>query len=148
MHWGGTPWRSFRDLERMRREMDRMWDTFFERGPSHGEEVSEWVPILDVLETKSDYLIKVELPGIDPKTIDISFADELLSIKGEKKQEKGEGEKEIFTERRFGSFNRTIRLPGPVQSDKINAIFKNGLLTITLPKTEEEKKKEIKIKVE
>jgi len=148
MVWGVAPWTPFRDLEQMRREMDRLWDSFFERRPSRGEGVSEWLPTLDISESKSDYIIKVELPGIDPKEIEISLTDDLLTIKGEKKQEKGEEEALLFSERTFGPFNRTVRLSRPVQSDKINASFKNGLLTITLPKTEEAKKKEIKINVE
>lgn len=148
MVWGVTPWTPFRDLEQMRKEMDRLWDSFFERRPSRGEGVSEWLPTLDISESKSDYIIKVELPGIDPKEIEISLTNDLLTIKGEKKQEKGEEEALLFSERAFGPFNRTVRLSRPVQSDKINASFKNGLLTITLPKTEEAKKKEIKINVE
>ncbi len=148
MVWGVAPWMPFRDLEQMRREMDRLLDSFFERRPTRGEGVSEWLPILDISETKGEYLIKVELPGIDPKEIEISLTNDLLTIKGEKKQEKGEEETVLFAERGFGPFNRTVRLSRPVESDKINANFKNGLLTITLPKTEEAKKKEIKIKVE
>lgn len=148
MVWGVTPWTPFRDLEQMRKEMDRLWDSFFERRPSRGEGVSEWLPTLDISESKSDYIIKVELPGIDPKEIEISLTNDLLTIKGEKKQERGEEEALLFSERTFGPFNRTVRLSRPVQSDKINASFKNGLLTITLPKTEEAKKKEIKINVE
>jgi HSP20 family protein len=144
-----APWRPFRELERMRREMDRIWDSLFERRPARGEEMGEWLPTLDVSETKNDYVVKAELPGIDPKEIDISLANDLLTIKGEKKQEKEEKEENYhLVERSYGSFTRSVRLPGQVQSDKINATFKNGVLKVTLPKTEEAKKKEIKIKVE
>ncbi len=144
-----VPWRPFREFERMRREMDRLWDSFFERRPARVEEVSEWFPSLDVSETKNEYVVKAELPGIDPKDIDISLANDLLTIKGEKKQEKEEKEENYhLIERSYGSFTRSIQLPGQVQSDKINASYKNGVLKVTLPKTEEAKKKEIKIKVE
>lgn len=129
--------------------MDRLWDSFFERRPARVEEAVEWLPTLDVSETKNDYVIKAELPGIDPKDIDISLTNDLLTIKGEKKQEKEEKEENYhLIERSYGSFTRSIRLPGQVQSNKINASFKNGVLKVTLPKTEEAKKKEIKIKVE
>ncbi len=149
MAWEITPWRPFRELERMRREMDRAWDSFFERRPARVEEAMEWLPTLDVSETKNDYVVKAELPGIDPKDIDISLTNDLLTIKGEKKQEKEEKEENYhLIERSYGSFTRSVRLPGQVQSDKINANFKNGVLRVTLPKTEEAKKKEIKIKVE
>ncbi len=144
-----VPWRPFREFERMRREMDRLWDSFFERRPARVEEVSEWFPSLDVSETKNEYVVKAELPGIDPKDIDISLTSDLLTIKGEKKQEREEKEENYhLIERSYGSFTRSIQLPGQVQSDKINATYKNGVLKVTLPKTEEAKKKEIKIKVE
>lgn len=149
MAWEIAPWRPFRELERMRREMDRVWDSFFERRPARVVEAGEWFPTLDVSETKNEYVLKAELPGIDPKDIDISLTNDLLTIKGEKKQEKEEKEENYHViERSYGSFTRSVRLPGQVQSDKINAAFKNGVLKVTLPKTEEAKKKEIKIKVE
>ena len=146
-----TVWKPFRELapfrefERMRKEMDRLWDSFFERGPRAGE-VGEWYPSLDVAETKNDVIVKAEVPGMDPKDIDISLSDSILTIKGEKKQEK-EGDYHL-TERCFGAFTRAIQLPAEVQSDKIEASYKNGILKVTLPKTEEAKKKEIKIKVQ
>lgn len=149
MVWEIAPWRPFRELDRIRREMDRLWDSFFERRPARVEEVSEWFPSLDVSETDTDYIVKVEVPGIDPKDINISLMNNLLTIKGEKKQEKEEKDENYhLIERSYGSFTRSIRLPSQVQSDKINATYKNGVLKITLPKTEEAKKKEIKIQVE
>ena len=149
MVWEISPWRPFRELDRIRREMDRLWDSFFERRPARVEEVSEWFPSLDVSETDSEYVVKVEVPGIDPKDIEISLMNNLLTIKGEKKQEKEEKEENYhLIERSYGSFTRSIRLPSQVQNDKINATYKNGVLKVTLPKTEEAKKKEIKIKVE
>ena len=150
MVWEISPWRPFRDLERMRKEMDRLWDSFFEGRPSRkAEEVGEWLPTLDVLETKNDLVVRAEIPGIDPKDIDISLANDILTIKGEKKQEIEEKEENYhLIERSYGSFTRMARLPREVQSDKISASYKNGILKITLPKSEEAKKKEIKIKVE
>ena len=150
-----TVWRPFRELtpfgdfERMRRDMDRMWDSFFEGGTLRGEEGREWLPSLDVAETKNEIVVKAEVPGLEPKDIDISLSDGLLTIKGEKKQEREEKEENYhLVERSYGSFARSIRLPNEVQSDKINASYKNGVLKIVLPKSEEAKKKEIKIKVQ
>jgi len=136
MAWEIAPLRPFRELERMRREMDRLWDSFFEERPRRkGEEVREWLPALDLSETKSDLVVKAEIPGIDPKDIDISLTNDLLTIKGEKKQEREEKEENYhFIERSYGSFTRSIKLPREVQSDKISASYKNGLLTVTLPK--------------
>ncbi len=150
-----TLWKPFRELtpftdfERMRREMDRLWDSFFERGVTRHDEEREWLPSLDVAETKNEIVVKAEIPGMDPKNIDISLTDGLLSIKGEKKQEKEEKEENYhLIERSYGSFTRSIRLPNEVQSDKINASYKNGVLKVVLPKSEEAKKKEVKIKVQ
>jgi HSP20 family protein len=149
-----TIWRPFRemapfgDFERMRRDMDRLWDSFFERGVRRTDEEGEWLPSLDVAETKNDVVVKAEVPGMDAKDIDISLTDGLLTIKGEKKQEREEKEKDYhLVEKSYGAFTRSIRLPKEVQRDKINASYKNGVLTVTLPKSEEAKKKEIKIKV-
>jgi HSP20 family protein len=149
MGWELTPWRPF-EFDRIRKEMDRLWDSFLEGRPMRrAEEGREWLPSLDVSETKNDLVIKAELPGMDPKDIDISLGNGFLTIKGEKKQEKEEKDENYhLIERSYGSFTRSVRLPREVQSDKITASFKNGVLRVTLPKSEEAKKKEIKIKVE
>jgi len=138
----------FRDFERMRRDMDRLWDSFFERGVRRTDDDGSWLPSLDVAETKNDIVVKAEVPGMDPKDIDISLSDGLLTIKGEKKQEKEEKEENYhYVERSYGAFCRSVRLPTEVQSDKISASYKNGVLKVTLPKSDEAKKKEVKIKV-
>jgi HSP20 family protein len=144
-----TPWRPF-EFDRVRREMDRLWDSFLEGRPMRrAEEGGEWLPSLDVSETKNDLVIKAELPGMDAKDIDISLNNGFLTIKGEKKHEKEEKDENYhLIERSYGSFTRSVRLPREVQSDKITASFKNGVLRVTLPKSEESKKKEIKIKAE
>ena len=109
----------------------------------------EWLPALNLAETNNEIVLKAEVPGMDPKDIDISLSDGTLTIKGEKKQEKEEKEEGYhLVERSYGSFTRTIELPREVQSDKINASYKNGVLKIVLPKSEKAKKKEVKIKVE
>lgn len=130
--------------------MDRLWDSFLEGRPMRkAEEGREWLPSIDVSETKNELVIKAELPGLDPKDIDISMNNGYLTIKGEKKHEKEEKDENYhLIEKSYGSFTRSVRLPREVQNDKIAASFKNGVLRITLPKSEEAKKKEIKIKVE
>ena len=149
-----TTWRPFRELapfrefERMRREMDRLWDSFFERRPARTEEESEFLPALDLAETDNELVVKCEVPGLEPKDIDISISDGMLTIKGEKKQEREEKEEDYhLVERSYGSFMRSIMLPTEVKQDKINASYKNGVLKVILPKSEEAKKKEVKIKV-
>lgn len=139
----------FREFERMRREMDRLWDSFFERRPTKAEEAGEFLPALDLAETDNELVVKCEVPGLEPKDIDISLSDGMLTIKGEKKQEREEKQADYhLVERSYGTFTRSIQLPKEVQSEKISASYKNGILKINLPKSEEAKKKEIKIKVD
>jgi len=149
MAWELTTWRPLRDLDRMRSEMDRLWEAFFEGRPRRRTDEGEWLPSVDVSETKNDLVVKAELPGMDPKDIDISLSDGHLTIKGEKKQEREEKEEDYhFIERSYGSFTRSIQLPKEVKHDKINASYKNGILKVVLPKSEAAKTKETKIKVE
>jgi HSP20 family protein len=114
-----------------------------------GGEDGEWFPSLDVLETKSDLVVQAELPGMDPKDIDISLSDGTLIIKGERKQEKEEKEKDYhLIERSYGTFARMVRLPKEVKRDKISASYKDGILKVILPKSNQAMNKEVKIKVE
>ncbi len=136
----------FGDFETMRREMDRIMDSF--AGAPRRFMEAEWIPSLDVKENKNEYIVKAEIPGMKMEDIDISFSDGLLSIKGEKNQEeKKEEENYHLIERSYGSFARFVQLPGEVDSDKIKAEYKDGILEVILPKSEKAKKKEIKIKV-
>lgn len=141
----------FEDIEKVRSEMDRLMDAFLFGVPQRGEfwGEAEWLPAVDVAETENEVAVNVEIPGMDPKEFDISLKGGTLTIKGEKKQEKVEGEENYhLIERRYGTFTRSILLPQEVESDQISAAYKNGVLTVTVPKSEGSKRKEIKIKVE
>jgi HSP20 family protein len=106
-------------------------------------------PALDVYEDKDDIVIKAELPGLEKGDIEVNMTDHTLTIKGEKKKEEEVKEENYYrSERSYGSFTRTLQLPTDVQADKVKASFKNGVLEVRLPKTEEAKTKEIKVKVE
>lgn len=143
-----APWRPFRELTTLRDEMDRLWERFSGEWPTLEPVRREWAPSLDVSETKNNIVVKAEVPGLEPKDIDISLTGGVLTIKGEKKQEKEEKDENYHRiERSYGTFTRSVRVPQEVQSDKIEATYKDGVLKITLPKSEEAKKKEIKIKV-
>lgn len=121
----------------------RMFDEFFgdlqERLTGDGRWFPSY-PMVDVKETDTDIKISAELPGLAEKDIDISLTGDALTIKGEKKEEKEEKEANYyFSERRFGSFTRVIDLPREVDTNKVEAVFKNGVLHITLAKTEKAK---------
>jgi HSP20 family protein len=106
------------------------------------------VPAVDVAEQEKEYLITAELPGIDEGDIELKLSGDTLMLKGEKTGEKEEKKKDYYlSERRYGSFQRTFRIPEGVDADKIQASFEKGVLTITLPKTTESLQKEKKIAV-
>jgi len=145
-----TRWRPFRDLLSIQDEMNRLFDEFFGRSPARAEWTDGvWSPSVDVSETKDNVIIKAEMPGIKKDDVKISIQDNVLTMKGEKKQEKEEKDANYHRiERSYGSFCRSFTLPTSVKTDKIKATYKDGILTITLPKTEEVKPKEIPISIE
>ena len=106
-----------------------------------------WAPSVDISETDGKVMVKAELPGLDPKDIDVEVSGDLLVLRGEKsKEEERKDERYYCRERYSGSFQRSFRLPTGVESDKVDAQFKNGVLTIEIPKSEESKQKKISIK--
>jgi HSP20 family protein len=151
----------FRPLVNLRREIDRLFDDWgspwrmpsprglFDVEPFWRGEIS-WgkVPAVDVTDTEKAYEITAELPGLDEKNVEVKLSNGVLTIKGEKKEEKEEKKKDYYlSERRYGSFQRSFSVPDGVDADKITASFKNGVLTVTLPKTAEAKKSEKKIAI-
>jgi len=105
-------------------------------------------PAIDVVEKEKEYVISAELPGLDEKDVDVSVSDDMLIIKGEKREEKEEKAKNYYlSERRYGAFQRSFQLPTGVDAEKIDASFQKGVLTVMLPKTPEAQKKEKKIAI-
>ncbi|MGQ9688495.1 MAG: Hsp20/alpha crystallin family protein [Desulfobaccales bacterium] len=141
-------WRPFREVARLRNEMDRLWDEYFGPGRRALQPVEEgWMPAVDVAETADKITVKAEIPGMEAKDIEISMVGDTLTIKGEKKVEREEKEENYhLIERSYGSFSRAMKLPAAVDADKVEATYKNGVLTIVLPKKEEVKPKAIEIK--
>jgi HSP20 family protein len=126
-----------------------LFDWFFEDVtlPHFWTAEREWVPALDVSETENEVIVKAELPGMDVKDIDIALTEGLLTIKGERKLEKEEKKENYHRiERQFGSFARSLNLGAKVRTDGIEAAYKDGILTVTLPKVEESKPKKIEVK--
>ena len=152
-----TPWRPFMDLTRWERDMDRIMEDFFGRRMrpwwperwSRREVMELEAPAVDLFEDKNDIVVKVELPGMEKENVEVKLTDHMLTIKGEKKKAEEVKEENYYrSERSYGSFIRTLELPADVHADKVKASFKNGILEVRLPKTEEAKTKEIKVKVE
>ena len=117
------------------REMEHSSSRSFGDTSSPRLVLGEWVPWVDILETKDKLLIKAELPGLEAKDIKVSISGDILTIKGEKEKEEEERDEHYhYCERYCGFFHRSFRLPVAVQSDKVEESFKNGVLKITLPK--------------
>jgi HSP20 family protein len=133
----------------IQREMNRMFDNFFDSS-DRGEDyaLTTWSPAVDIAEHDDQYIVKMELPGVSKEEVKITLESNILTIRGEKKQEK-ETKKENYhrVERSYGSFQRSFTLPTTVKSDRIDAAFKDGILSISLPKAEEAKPKQIEVKV-
>ena len=152
-----TPWRPFMGFSGWERDMERMMDDFF------GKRSRPWwpqrwslpavleisAPAVDLYEDKDDIVLKAELPGMEKDNIEVNLTNSTLTIKGEKKNKEEVKEENYYKcERSYGSFVRTLDLPKDIHAEKVKASFKNGILEIRLPKTEEAKKKEMKVKVD
>lgn len=143
-----VPWRRRDELTGFRREMDRLFDRFFEGWPFRlSAEEGEWAPSVDVSETAKEVIVKAELPGMAPKDVDVTVRGDVLSLRGERKKEEEEkGENFHRVERSYGAFARSIRLPAEVDAAKVKATYKNGVLNISLPKTKAASAKKIEVK--
>ncbi len=142
------PWRDFGTLQE---RINRMFDeTMRALSPQEGEELERgaWMPAVDIHETDNEYVVKADLPGLKKEDIQIDLKDSTLTLKGEKRfEEKVSKDNYIRTERAYGTFVRSFTLPHNVDSEKIKASYKDGVLELTLPKKEEAKPKQIKVEV-
>jgi len=139
-------WEPFRDLVTLREAMDRLFAESFVR-PSTAFPTAGFEPSVDVYQTKDEIVVKAALPGLKPDDIDISVTGDLLTIRGEMKQEeKIEEGSYLRQERRYGQFCREFALPTQVSADKSRAEFEHGVLTLRLPKAEAAKPKSISVK--
>ncbi|MDB6057915.1 MAG: heat shock protein Hsp20 [Verrucomicrobiales bacterium] len=147
-NWTVTP---FRRMTTLRDEIDHMFDRafgqFFE-SPTQTQLGSGWVPGVDLYEDKDAFTVKCELPGMKKEEIDISLHEGFLTISGERKHEEQKTTGEVYrTERYEGRFSRSLSLPSKVNAEKINATYKDGVLTVVLPKAEEAKPKQIQVNI-
>jgi HSP20 family protein len=137
------------DLLNMHRGIDRMFDTLFSGGSWDEKTASSmWSPAVDVEERDLDYVVRVELPGVAKEDVNITTRENILTIRGEKKQKKESKESGYHrVERLYGSFQRSFALPGNVKDEKIEATFTDGILEVLVPKAEEAKARSIEVKV-
>jgi HSP20 family protein len=137
----------FRGLSTLQDQFNRLFNESFR---SHSEEsaLTTWAPAVDIYETANELVVKADLPDVNEKDIDVRVENNLLTIRGERKFEKSVSEENYLrVERTYGSFSRSFSLPNTVNPEAIGAEYKNGVLTVTLPKREESKPRQVKVTV-
>lgn len=140
-HGEGVP-----EIFSLQKHINDLFNSFFEGGDLWKPFSKKWGPHVDVSETADEVVVKAEIPGVNPKNLDVSLSEDLLTIKGEKREEeKKEGENYFRMERSYGSFSRSIQLPATVDLERVKATGKDGVVTIKLKKKEESKGRKIEI---
>jgi HSP20 family protein len=152
-----TKWDPFNEMALLSENLNKFFNRFFNEGliaPKKSifqDEIFKgtWNPDVDIYENKDSIIVKADLPGIQKDKIKVEVKDNVLTIHGERKEEKEINEKNVYrVERQYGEFYRSFALPAKVDASKITAKYKDGILEVTLPKPEETKGKEIKVEVE
>ena len=140
-------WEPFREISEMQHEMNRAFNGLFGRAGMPATD-RPWAPGMDMWETKDELVLSMDVPGVDEKNVHVSITGDLLTIRGERVPAEVKPESAYLGERWFGKFERAVTLPYPVQADRVKASYKDGVLTVQLPKVEEIKPREIKIDVQ
>lgn len=136
-------WDPFRDLSVLQDRINKIFNE--QAGRSEPASTRAWAPVVDILETESDLVVRAELPGLKQEDIDIEVTSESLSIKGERKFEDAAKDQYLRVERPYGPFQRSFTIGVPVQPDKVKATYRDGVLEVNIPKAEEVKPKKIQI---
>ena len=146
IRWNPTP---TRNLLGFRDDVDRLFDSLFQsRNPSGAEWPTTFAPAVDVEESRDEFVLRVDLPGVDPKDVKVSLLGDVLTIRGERKQQGEQKNQNVHRlERRYGSFERSFRLGVPVRADQVKASARDGVLEIHVPKADEARTREIEVQV-
>jgi HSP20 family protein len=145
-------WSPLKELEDMKRDMDRMFDELFAgrrpRWNKPEEELTVIIPAAELFDRQNTLVLRAELPGVSKEDIDLTITKEAITIKGElKRDDEVKAEDYFIAERLYGSFSRTVQLPFEIDEEKVDATFKNGILEVVMPKKEDAKPKETRIEV-
>ena len=137
----------FRGLSTLQDQFNRLFNESFRNQPEESA-LTTWAPAVDIYETPNELVVKADLPDVNEKDIDVRVENNLLTIRGERKFEKSVTEENFLrVERAYGAFSRSFSLPNTVNAETIGAEYKNGVLTVTLPKREETKPRQVKVNV-
>ena len=143
-------WQPFRELNTIRQQMDRLFEDLMPTEPDFllPGNGSIWKPAIEIQETEKDSILKAAIPGIKAKDLDIEVTQEEVAISGEYREEKQTEEKAFFrSEFHYGNFQRIVPLPVPIQNDRVKSEFKDGILTLTMPKLEDAPRKVVKVNI-
>ena len=140
-------WEPFRGISSLQEQFNRLFENRFAPGTEE-QTLTAWAPAVDVYETENDLVIKADLPQMPEKDLDVRVENNMLTIRGERKfEQKVKEENYLRMERAYGSFSRSFSLPNTVNTEAIQAEYKEGVLTVTLPKRAESKPKQVKVNV-
>jgi HSP20 family protein len=141
-------WEPFRGLSTLHDQVNRIFNETVLRGQGEDSALTTWSPAVDIYETENELVVKADLPDVAEKDIDVRVENNLLTIRGERKFEKSVSEDNYLrVERSYGTFSRSFSLPNTVNAEAIHAEYKNGVLTVTMPKREESKPRQVKVSV-
>jgi HSP20 family protein len=142
-----TRWEPYRGLSTLHDQVNRLFNDTF-RGQADDSSLTTWAPAADIYETSNELVVKADLPDVSEKDIDVRIENNVLTIRGERKFEKSVSEENFLrVERSYGTFSRSFSLPNTVNADGIHASYKSGVLTVTMPKREEAKPRQVKVAV-
>jgi HSP20 family protein len=135
MRWDPFRWDLFDDLGGLRRSMDRVFDELLMRSPRRATTLREWEPAVEMFETANEVVVRTELPNIDPKNVEITVTEDIITLRGETKHEEEQKERNYhYRELVYGTFTRTLRLPAAVKGAEAKAVYKDGVLEVKIPK--------------
>ena len=141
-------WNASRGLTSLQDQVNRLFGDAFSHGQTTEADLATWAPVIDIYETEQELVVKADLPDMDEKDIDVRVENNTLSIRGERKFEKDvHQDNYLRVERAYGAFTRSFTLPNAINTEALRAEYRNGVLTVHMPKREESKPKQVKISV-
>ncbi len=143
-----TRWGPFRNISTLQEQVNRLFENSTHAGRNDNSALTSWAPAVDIYETENELVLKADLPDMNEKELDIRVENNMLTVRGERKfEQKVKEENYLRIERIYGSFSRSFGLPNTVNTEAIKAEYKNGVLTVELPKRAESKPKQVKVNV-
>src|SRR5579872_1488328 len=143
-----TRWDPFRNISTLQDQVNRLFESSVQAGRADNAAITSWAPAVDIYETENELVLKADLPGVSEKDIDVRVENSMLTVRGERQFEsKVKEDNYLRVERTYGSFSRSFGLPNTVNTEAISAEYKNGVLTVQLPKRAESKPKQVKVNI-